>query len=90
MTIKELIEELDKYPQDMIVSIPFHGDGGGYERVYSLEKRKVSRYSRGGGSYYGELTEYKENDEDKTCKISGQGSKEVKMFSDHFEIVVIG
>jgi len=89
MTIKELIKELNKYPEDMRVIFPFRGDGGGYESIDTARKKKISLFWNGGGSYYGEMTDYEDDKRDMTYKKIGS-DKKFRMFVDHFEALVLG
>ena len=89
ITVSELIEKLSAYPPDMPVILPDGGDGGGFNHAKNVEQIKVSAYSGGGGSYYGELAEYEAEKANMTYKKFGHGEKEFQMFREHFEALVI-
>ena len=42
LTVSQLIDELEKYRQDIEVVIPNGGDGGGYDRIQSVSQICVS------------------------------------------------
>ncbi len=52
MTVSELIEELKKYPRDMVVVTPI--DTGDYETVF--EATVEERFTRDGGRFFDEYT----------------------------------
>ena len=88
LNVHTLIEILKEFPSDMPVIIEDLGDGGGYNHARHLNTVKVSAYSGGGGSYYGELTEYEEAKASMTYRKVGD-DKEYPMFTAHFEALVI-
>ena len=67
MTVSELIEQLKKYPSDMIVVTPI--DTGDYETVF--EACIEDRFTRDGGRFFDEYTaEYLSlTDEVKAVKV---------------------
>lgn len=89
ITVAQMIELLKKYPPDMPVIRICDADGGGYETLEEAKIIKVSQFASGGGSYYGELTEYEAGKENLTYKTVWSGDKEFQMFKAHFEALLI-
>lgn len=88
MNVRTLMAILEAYPPEMPVILEDGGDGGGFNHARHLDTIKVSAYSGGGGTYYGELTEFVEEKADMTYQRVGD-DRDYPMFSSHFEAVVI-
>lgn len=62
MTVKELIKQLQKYPEDLEVVVT--GYEGGYSDVSDLRKLNLKRDYNAGSYYYGPHEEVSENKSD--------------------------